>query len=410
MHTFLSGAALIKERRGGTKALVGASLLFLLACGGGGGSTAGPATNPPVNPPVTTVQPQLVAGASSSLALKSDGTAWAWGYNAFGELGDGTGIQQRQPVQVKGLSDIQGISMGGSHALALKKDGTLWGWGNNKYGEVGAGGLGPVAPAQVAALSDVTAFAAYDFHSLAARKDGSAWIWGKDLFALAADEMAVFTPKLAAPSPGFLDHALGFAGNNVIHFAWFANGSVAVWGLNNDGLLGTGSSMPDRQATPVVMGTLGNVKGMAVNGHALAVKADGTVWAWGNNLEGETGQAPSRYVYTPTQVPGLGKAIAVAAGSHYSCALDSDGKVWTWGLNNYGQLGDGTTKSHLVPTLVAGLEGVAAIAAGDTHTLALKRDGTVWAWGNDASGQLGQGNATGTMSQVPIQVKGLTLR
>ena len=118
--------------------------------------------------------------------------------------------------------------------------------------------------------------------------------------------------------------------------------------------------------------------------HSLALKKDGTVWAWGHNEYGQLGDGTQTLGrLTPVQVSGLSGVIAIAAGEYHSLALKSDGTVWAWGGNYEGQLGDGTTNNKLTPVQVSGLSGVIAIAASYRHSLALKSDGTVWAWGSN---------------------------
>src|SRR6185312_15197966 len=98
----------------------------------------------------------------------------------------------------------------------------------------------------------------------------------------------------------------------------------------------------------------------------------------------------------------------IAAGGTHVLALKSDGTVWAWGSNTSGQLGDGTTTQRAAPVQVTGLSGVTAIAAGSNHSLAVKSDGTVWAWGTNAAGQLGDGTTGATPHPTPAQVPGLS--
>ena len=126
--------------------------------------------------------------------------------------------------------------------------------------------------------------------------------------------------------------------------------------------------------------------------HTVAVKQDGTVWAWGNNSYGQLGNGTTTVRITPVQVSGLSTNVtAIAAGGNYTVALKQDGTIWAWGDNYYGELGDGTYTERHTPVQVSGLSGVTAIAAGGRHTVAMKQDGTVWAWGDNSIGQIGDG-------------------
>ncbi|MHB8983960.1 MAG: RCC1 domain-containing protein [Carboxydocellales bacterium] len=145
---------------------------------------------------------------------------------------------------------------------------------------------------------------------------------------------------------------------------------------------------------------------------SLALRGDGTVWAWGQNNYGDLGLGFSDgYVHTmPTKVYGLTNIIAIAAGYEHYVALKSDGTVWTWGYNYSGQLGNGTSnyiKSLPVQVIdptdnTAFLTGVTAIAAGWNHTMALKNDGSVMAWGNNGSSQLGDGTWLNRLTPVKV--------
>lgn len=183
-----------------------------------------------------------------------------------------------------------------------------------------------------------------------------------------------------------------------------ADGTVWAWGSNLNGQLGDGTSVSRSVPLPV-NGLNGAVAVSGGADHSLALKADGTVWAWGWNNEGQLGIGMWGDRFVPTGVPGLTSVVAVAGGGYHSLALKSDGTVWTWGSNGYGQLGDGTTTSRMLPVPVLGLTDVVAVAGGAFHSLALKSDGTVWAWGLNDYGQLGDGTTTNGLT--PVQVTGL---
>jgi alpha-tubulin suppressor-like RCC1 family protein len=165
-----------------------------------------------------------------------------------------------------------------------------------------------------------------------------------------------------------------------------ADGSVWTWGANGDGQLGTAG---DHAWAPAPVPGLDGIRGIAAGDRfTAAVKNDGTVWAWGEN-------GSSR----PAPVDGLAGVVAVAAAGRHALALRSDGTVWAWG-------DDAALGHSTLPAPVAGLTGVAAIAAADKHSVALKSDGTVWVWGDHGAGDLG--NGTYGLSSVPLQLRGLS--
>jgi len=317
-------------------------------------------------------------GVDQAGAAGTSGKVVAWG--------DGTGAFSAVPTSV---GDFTAIAAGEKHALGLKSDGTVWAWGANENGELGVGNTtlstcngAPCSPTPVqvkgiggtGTLSGIVAIAAGASHSLAIR--------GSD-------------------------------------------GAVLAWGANQSGQLGNGgfnsNMVPNQSPVEVVDPAGGILKNVvAVAGgteHTLAVKSDGTVWAWGSNQLGKLGSnkttsynqmmgvtivetCGSFMCYLrPVQVSGLSWAMsAVAAGLHHSLAIrKSDGAVFGWGWNEYSQLGDGGAMNSTTPVQVAGangsgyLTGVTAIAAGSRHSVALRQDATVWAWGSNQFGQLGAG-------------------
>jgi len=394
-----------------------------------GSATSNPAT-------LTVRRPMAVAaGGEHSLALKTDGTVWAWGRNEYGQLGDGTRTDRFTPVQVKGpggsdwLTDVQAVAAGGYHSLALKTDGTVWAWGRNNGGQLGDGTTTDrLTPVQVVGpggsdwLTDVQAVAAGVGHSLALKTDGTVWAWGWNEFGQLGDGTTTnsSTPvQVVGPGgSGWLTDVQAVAAKWGHSLALKTDGTVWAWGGNWCGQLGDGtttnSSTPVQVVGPGGSGWLTDVQAVAAGvEHSLALKTDGTVWAWGRNEYGQLGDGTTTDRYMPVQVKGPGGSDrltdvkAVAARWDHSLALKTDGTVWAWGRNNSGQLGDGTTTDRLTPVQVVGPGGsgwftdVQAVAAGLHHSLALKTDGTVWAWGANWYGQLGDG--TTTDSSTPVQ-------
>ena len=191
-----------------------------------------------------------------------------------------------------------------------------------------------------------------------------------------------------------------------INLSGLAEGSHAVTVIGKD----SAGNWQSKASATTVLWTVGHPPSLAAGlYHSVALKPDGTVWTWGFNRYGALGDGnymhESAHTTTPTIVPGVCDAIAVAAGWHSTYAIASDGSVWAWGRNNYYQLGNGTNTDTSTPAKVSGLTNVVALAAGDEHALALKTDGTVWSWGMNEFGQLGDG--TKIDRATPVQVSGL---
>ena len=191
------------------------------------------------------------------------------------------------------------------------------------------------------------------------------------------------------------DHSLGLA----------ANGTVWAWGNNGNGQLGDGTITSS--SVPVEVSGLTNVISVSAGYEAsVAVEANGTVWTWGNNSDGQLGNGTTTNSDVPVQVTGLSGVTSVSAGGFTMLALTSTGSVWAWGDNTQGELGNGTTTNSDVPVQVTGLSTVTSISSGFWFfSSALESNGTVWSWGYNADGQLG--NGTTTSSDVPTEVTGI---
>jgi len=345
------------------------------------------------------------AGWNHTVALKSDGTVWAWGYNIYGQLGDTTTIERHTPVQVSGLSGVTAVAAGVNSTVALKSGGTVWAWGWNAYGQLGDNTvIDRQSPVQVSGLGGVAAVATGHYHTVALKSDGTLWAWGRNDFGQLGDGTTIerHTPVQVG---GLIDITAVFGG--AYHtVALKSDGTVWAWGDNSHGELGDGTTT--ERHTPVQVGGLSGVTAVAAGFfHSVALKSDGTVWTWGWNGPGQLGDGTSIERHTPVQVIGLNNVTAVVGGDNHTVALRSNGTVWTWGKNDSGQLGDGTTTNRSTPLQLVAPSGFAAVAAGYRHTVALKSDGTVWAWGYNNEGELG--DTTILDKLTPVQTSGLSL-
>jgi alpha-tubulin suppressor-like RCC1 family protein len=352
----------------------------------------------------------IAAGGTHSLALTSDGTVWAWGYNEFGQLGKSANIiPNPTPGTVSGLTNVIAITAGEHHSLALKSNGTVLAWGSNSKGQLGrSDNFGNFPdPSTVSGLANIIAIAAGKDHSLALKSDGTVLAWGSNSNGqLGRSDNFGNIPAPATVSG--LTNVTAIAAGYFHTLALRNDGKVWAWGENGNGQLGRSDNFMI-VPTPAEVSGLTNVTAIAADGwHTLALKSDGAVWAWGSNYKGQLGySANSNRNPTPTQVSNeLSNVIAIAAGYSHTVVLYNDGTVWAWGRNSVGQLGNGNFSDQNTPAAVSGLTNVIAIAAGDDHTVALKSDGTVLAWGYNNKGQLGNSNLT--PQNLPAAVSGPT--
>jgi len=337
----------------------------------GNGSFSG--TNVPGPAPDLTGVAALAAGWHHNVALRSDGTVWTWGRNDRGQLGVGSNQDQNRPVRVAELSDVVAIGAGEGHSLAVRADGTLWAWGWNFRGQLGNRSKSDrTLPVRVSGLSGVAAVAAGGAHSLAVKSDGTVWAWGANDYGQLGIGSSTDTGQPFQVS-GLRDVAAVAAGR--LHsLAVKSDGTVWAWGVNFQGELGTGDTTASN--IPVKVSGLSHMVAVGAGDESsLALKSDGTVWAWGWNGAGELGNGTNAGSSVPVQVRGLSGVAAISMSSAiedgHSLALRSDGTVWAWGYNSHGQLGSRTANNCNLPVLVPGLEGVTAIAAGGLHSLAM---------------------------------------
>jgi alpha-tubulin suppressor-like RCC1 family protein len=372
----------------------------------------------------------LAVTPAASRAAESPGTpgVFAWGENEVGQLGDGNTTETDAPVAVPGLGEATTLSMGRKFGLALLTDGTVKSWGENVWGQLGDDNdTGPetchanfaqasgyevpcsTTPVPVAGLSDVTAVAAGAQHGLALLSNGTVMAWGDNEDGQLGDGTGS-NSDVPVTVHG-LSEVVAITADQNSSLALLKNGTVMSWGYDGEGALGQGSDHPS-QYLPAPVSGLTNAKAIAGNHEGnLALLADGTVVAWGENFFGELGDGTMVASSVPVAVSDLSDVRAIAAGGD-SLALRADGTVMAWGSNNAGQLGIGTIEGPtecflynfcgLTPVPLSELKGVSAIAAGYEHNLALLSDREVVAWGENWNGQLGTGDTVSTDGPVPV--------
>lgn len=299
----------------------------------------------------------VALGSTFTLGLKRDGSLYSWGGNQSGELGLGDTTNRAVPTRIGTASDWRAIAAGARHAVALKNDGSLWTWGLNSHGELGTGWPGGERdftahsnPTQVGSASTWVAINAWGYHTLALNSDGSLWAWGDT-----SDGQSGVTPDFG-PTAGPEGEYQVTPRRVGVGDEWVALGS---------GLF-----------------------------HSLAIRADGTLWSFGSNASGELGigRVNSEPTEIPSAVGASGPWLQVTGGAAFTLGLRADGTLWSWGINDQGQLGYDTGGApQTSPRQIGTRADWVGVATGLKHAFAMNTAGEIWGWGENLNGELGTG-------------------
>jgi alpha-tubulin suppressor-like RCC1 family protein/sugar lactone lactonase YvrE len=312
------------------------------------------------------------------LALCSDGSIAAWGENSFGQLGDGTTLSSTSPVAVVKTGALAGktviaIAAGFSHSLALCSDGSLVTWGNNYFGQLGnSSNTSSVVPLTVTntgvlAGKTVVGIVLHSGHNLVRCSDGTLVAWGANSFGQLGDSTTVNrnAPVAVVTTGALSGKAVTAIATNTNHaMALCSDGTLAAWGNNNSGHLGSGGVTPSTVPVAVVPGQRGSrtIAAIAAGAyHSLALSTDGVIFSWGNNnfgqlgiLGGNTGLYGAPMVAASNAGALIGKTVkSISAGFNCSYAICTDGTLASWGNNYAGVLGDTTTEHRYTPVLIS---------------------------------------------------------
>jgi len=364
---------------------------------------------------------QVASGQFHTVALRGDGSIWTWG-------GDGLGrnvVGSAQDVRVGSETNWLTVDAGNDFTVAMRADGTLWSWGWGEAGLLGLGTSGDVnEPTQIGTSANWKSVDAGNIHVAAIRTDGTLWTWGRGQSS--PTQIGTNTNWRAASASG---QAVVITFDQRHFAALREDGTIWTWGTDAQGQLGLGDIGTNQVREPRQVGTNTNWRLVSAGWmHTMAIREDGTLWGWGYNAPGTLGIGSFDIVKTnqPVQVGTDTNWATVSALRLYTRALRTDGTLWAWGLNINGQLGITSTTNVNAPVQVGTAtdwrhvptddnnfvqEGAnpeslwRSTGSGWRHSVYILHDGSMWASGNNSVGQLAQ-----PVSWRPYPVIGSTWR
>ncbi|HHD62825.1 MAG TPA: hypothetical protein ENK96_00345 [Desulfobulbaceae bacterium] len=342
------------------------------------------------------------ADSFHGLATRRDGSLYAWGSNYYGVLGLGDTKDRNTPEQVGSAKDWVMVSTGQGHTLGIRSDGSLWAWGYNYYGQLGLGDNGDntdrITPVRVGSATDWITVSAGGDSSFGIRSDGSLWAWGDNLFGGLG--LGDTNDRSVPTRVGTWNDWVAVNEGRWFTLGIRADGSLYAWGSNFVGQLGLGD-FNDRTA-PARVGTWNDwVTVSAGDDHSLGIRADGSLYAWGmGGSKLGLGPHDPHASSLITKVGSFTDWLTVSAGFGHSLGIRADGSLWAWGDNQSGELGLGDNAERNTPARV-GTWAWQTMAAGDFYSFAIRSDGSLWSWGYN-HGTLGLGDTTDR--NIPTQV------
>ena len=353
---------------------------------------------------------EVYAGGLHTCAWTLDDKIKCWGDNSAGQLGVGGIEKSTVPQRVDGLTGlIVGMSLGGLHTCGITIDGGLKCWGNNWGGQLGNTGTTDSSwPTDVVYLPGwINSVSAGDSHTCATSVEGLALCWGSNgigQLGIAASGLST-EPQDVTNLSGAIASASGGSSHAC---ALTSSGGIQCWGNNKYGQLGDGTFINRVAPVDVINLTEPAVKVETGLYHTCAVMASGALKCWGDNSDGQLGDNTTEGKPSPVAVWDFPSgAVNVSAGASHTCALTDAGGVKCWGKNSRGRIGDGTNIQRLTPVDVYGqTSGVVALEVGGHHSCILKNNGVVRCWGSNTNGQIGDG--TSADRWIPTVVSGLS--
>jgi alpha-tubulin suppressor-like RCC1 family protein len=392
----------------------------LLCWGSNGSGQLGDGTTTQASSPVTVsgglAWSDVSAGQGTTCGVTTGGSLYCWGAGGLGQLGNGGTSSSSVPVRESTAATIWSsvTSTFGGTSCALKADGTAFCWGANADGEIGDGSTTDrTSPTASGAISDWTSISGGDRSVCGVRSDHAVWCQGYDGNGELGQHhgVAVGSPTPVIPGAGpWLSGSTGDEGGCGVQ----SNGTLWCWGDATNGQTGVGGATGNVTTPTAGPADLWSEVSVGET-HTCGVTTSGSLYCWGENSSGQLGQGDTTDQPAPVAVgaSGVGTWSAVSAGYYSTCAIAATGAnaggLYCWGMNSSGQVGNGGTAVQTSPVHL-GSATWSAVAAGRQHTCGVRTAGTLWCWGANGFGQLGQGGAAGTPANAtsPQQVGSAT--
>lgn len=344
----------------------------------------------------------LAAGYYHTCGLTSLGTAFCWGGNDFGTLGDGTLVRRTEPTPVAGGHRFTTLDAGAGHNCALKEDGSAWCWGHNDEGQLGDGTFtGATQPVEVSANIPFVTISAGHAHSCAVDEQGGAWCWGDDTRGQLGDG-----PQTVGKSavPVRVDYGAAFASVSAGYYQTCGitvAGEALCWGANDSGQLGAG--VDGDVDVPVAVAGGHSFSALAPGDRFVCAIESGQTWCWGANRAGELGTTggnaaePVRADEAPsaTRLTASMGTSTIAGAQPFACGLGGNGGATCWG-------------GAVPPLREDGAESLdprirfRSITAGAQHICGLAQSGYAYCGGANYAGQLGDGTVMARNALVAV--------
>jgi len=364
-------------------------------------TTSTPTVVSPIQVGTISTATQLGLGCDSLGAYFDGSSLYTWGATPFNGLN--RIITYSSPVQIGALNYWRSLSVGNGFSLAIGRMGALYSWGGtNSVGQLGTTGWIQSDAVQIGSSTQWRSVSAANSTAAAIRSNGSLWTWGSA--ANGALGNSTTTPNLGSPAQvGALTNWKSISCGTDFTLAIKSDSSLWAFGTNTVGQCGLGTTT--NVSSPTQVGTLTDwARVSAGSNHCSAIKSDGSIWAWGANASGQLGNGTiTPDISSPIQIGALTDWKMVSAGSSCTLAVKTDGTLWAWGLGATGRLGTGSTTSRSSPVQVGALtDWDKIVTSRNAASLGIKTDGTLWSWGFSPVG-----SGTGAITSSPVRVGAL---